>query len=43
MPGPRSEPLDVWLLVGWSAMECVALATLAIGWLQLRGRLRAAS
>jgi len=38
----RRAALDIWLLVGWSAMSALTLATLAIGWLQLRRRLRCA-
>jgi beta-lactamase regulating signal transducer with metallopeptidase domain len=38
----RRVPLDAWLLAAWAAMSVVALAMLSIGWLQLRGRLRAA-
>jgi beta-lactamase regulating signal transducer with metallopeptidase domain len=38
----RHVALDTWLLVGWSAMSILALATLAMGWLQLRRRLRSA-
>jgi hypothetical protein len=38
----RPAALDIWLLVGWSAMSALTLATLAIGWLQLRRRLRCA-
>jgi beta-lactamase regulating signal transducer with metallopeptidase domain len=34
--------LDTWLLIGWSAMSTLALATLAIGWMQIRRRLRSA-
>jgi hypothetical protein len=38
----RRMSLDTWLLAAWATMSGVALATLSIGWLQLRGRLRAA-
>jgi beta-lactamase regulating signal transducer with metallopeptidase domain len=34
--------LDTWLVVGWSAMSVCALAILAMGWIQLRRRLRSA-
>jgi hypothetical protein len=36
----RRIPLDTWLLAGWAAMSAIALATLSIGWMQLRRRLR---
>jgi BlaR1 peptidase M56 len=32
--------LDTWLLTGWSALSALALATLAMGWMQIRRRLR---
>lgn len=35
--------IDAWLLAGWSAMSVLVLATLSIGWLQLRRRLRGCS
>ena len=38
----RRVGLDTWLLVGWSALSALALATLAMGWMQLRRRLRSA-
>jgi bla regulator protein blaR1 len=38
----RRVALDTWLLIGWSAMSTLALATLAIGWMQIRRRLRSA-
>jgi beta-lactamase regulating signal transducer with metallopeptidase domain len=39
----RRVPLDTWLLLGWSVMSMLALTTLAMGWLQLRRRLRSAT
>lgn len=36
----RRVTLDTWLLAGWSTMSVLALATLSIGWMQLRRRLR---
>jgi beta-lactamase regulating signal transducer with metallopeptidase domain len=39
----RRIGLDTWLLLGWSAMSMLALATLAMGWTQLRRRLRSAT
>jgi beta-lactamase regulating signal transducer with metallopeptidase domain len=39
----RRVALDTWLLAGWSAMSALALATLAMGWLHLRRRLRSAT
>lgn len=36
----RRVTLDTWLLAGWSTMSALALATLSIGWMQLRRRLR---
>jgi beta-lactamase regulating signal transducer with metallopeptidase domain len=36
----RRIPLDTWLLAGWAALSAIALATLSIGWIQLRRRLR---
>lgn len=36
----RRVTSDAWLLAGWSAMSALALATLAMGWMQLRRRLR---
>jgi beta-lactamase regulating signal transducer with metallopeptidase domain len=38
----RRVGFDTWLLVGWSAMSMLALATLAMGWMQLRRRLQSA-
>ena len=38
----RRIPLDTWLLAGWSALSAIALATLSMGWMQLRRRLRSA-
>jgi beta-lactamase regulating signal transducer with metallopeptidase domain len=38
----RRFALDTWLLIGWSAMSMLALATLTMGWLQIRRRLRSA-
>jgi hypothetical protein len=38
----RRVKSDIWLLTGWAAMSALALATLAIGWLQLRRRLGSA-
>ena len=38
----RRIPLDTWLLAGWSAMSAIALATLSMGWMQLRRRLLSA-
>lgn len=42
-PVARRVVLDTWLLIAWSAMSTLAVATLALGWLQLRRRLRSAS
>ena len=39
----RRVGLDTWLLLGWSALSMLALATLAMGWMQLRRRLRSAT
>ena len=39
----RRVALDTWLLVGWSALSMLAVATLAIGWMQLRRRLQSAT
>lgn len=36
----RRARLDMWLLASWSAMSALVLATLAMGWMQLRRRLR---
>lgn len=36
----RRATLDTWVLAGWSTMSALALATLSIGWMQLRRRLR---
>lgn len=36
----RPMALDTWLLAGWAAMSALAFATLAMGWEQLRRRLR---
>jgi len=38
----RRVALDTWLLVGWSTLSALAIATLAIGWVQIRRRLRSA-
>jgi hypothetical protein len=38
----RRVTSDAWLLAGWAAMSALALATLAIGWMQLRRRLGSA-
>jgi beta-lactamase regulating signal transducer with metallopeptidase domain len=38
----RRGGLDTWLLAGWLAMSVLALATLSMGWMQLRRRLRSA-
>jgi beta-lactamase regulating signal transducer with metallopeptidase domain len=38
----RRVTSDAWLLAGWSVMSALALATLAMGWMQLRRRLRSA-
>ena len=38
----RRVTSDVWLLAGWAAMSALALATLTIGWMQLRRRLGSA-
>jgi beta-lactamase regulating signal transducer with metallopeptidase domain len=38
----RRVALDAWLLIGWSTMSALALATLATGWRQIRRRLRSA-
>jgi hypothetical protein len=39
----RRVTSDSWLLAGWAAMSVLALATLAIGWMQLRRRLGSAA
>jgi BlaR1 peptidase M56 len=39
----RSITSDSWLLAGWAAMSVLALATLAIAWMQLRRRLGSAA
>lgn len=38
----RRVAVDTWLLAGWSIMSALALATLTMGWMQLRRRLRSA-
>jgi beta-lactamase regulating signal transducer with metallopeptidase domain len=38
----RRVTVDSWLLGGWAAMSVLVLATLTMGWLQLRHRLRSA-
>lgn len=38
----RRVTLDTWLLASWAVMSALALATLSVGWLQLRRRLRSA-
>jgi beta-lactamase regulating signal transducer with metallopeptidase domain len=38
----RRLTLDTWLLATWAVMSALVLATLAMGWLQLRHRLRSA-
>lgn len=38
----RRVTLDTWLLTSWAAMSVLVLATLTMGWLQLRQRLRSA-
>ena len=38
----RNVPMDTWLLAGWAALSTLALAVLAMGWIQLRRRLRSA-
>jgi hypothetical protein len=38
----RRVTWDRWLLTGWSVMSALALATLAMGWIQLKRRLRSA-
>ena len=38
----RRVTSDAWLLAGWAAMSALALATLTIGWMQLRRRLGSA-
>jgi beta-lactamase regulating signal transducer with metallopeptidase domain len=38
----RRVTSDAWLVAGWAAMSVLALATLAIGWMQLRRRLGSA-
>jgi hypothetical protein len=38
----RRVTSDAWLLAGWAAMSALALATLTIGWVQLRRRLGSA-
>jgi beta-lactamase regulating signal transducer with metallopeptidase domain len=37
-----SVPIDMWLLAGWAALSTLALAILAMGWIQLNRRLRSA-
>lgn len=39
----RHVSVDAWLLIGWSAASALVLATLAIGWLHVRRRLRGSS
>jgi hypothetical protein len=39
----RRVALDTWLLIGWSAMSMLAFATLLMGWIQIRRRLRSAA
>jgi beta-lactamase regulating signal transducer with metallopeptidase domain len=39
----RSVPIDTWLLAGWAALTALAIAVLAMGWLQLKRRLRSAA
>jgi hypothetical protein len=39
----RRVAWNTWLLTGWSAMSALALATLAMGWIQLKRRLRSAA
>jgi hypothetical protein len=39
----RRISIDPWLLGGWFGMSTLVLATLSIGWMQLRRRLRAGS
>lgn len=39
----RHVSVDAWLLAGWSAASALVLATLAIGWLHVRRRLRISS
>jgi beta-lactamase regulating signal transducer with metallopeptidase domain len=38
----RRVSIDTWLLAAWSAMSAFVLAALAMGWIQLRRRLRSA-
>lgn len=38
----RHVPIDTWLLVGWATLSVLALAILAMGWIQLSRRLRSA-
>src|SRR5688572_9482503 len=38
----RRVTSDSWLLAGWSVLSALALATLAMGWMQVRRRLRSA-
>ena len=38
----RRVPIDTWLLAGWTTMSVLALAILAMGWIQLNRRLRSA-
>lgn len=38
----RRGTMDSWLLGGWAAMSALVLATLTMGWMQLRHRLRSA-
>jgi beta-lactamase regulating signal transducer with metallopeptidase domain len=38
----RRVTLDTWLLTSWAVMSVLVLATLTLGWMQLRHRLRSA-
>jgi len=38
----RRVTLDTWLIAAWAAMSALVLASLTMGWLQLRRRLRSA-
>lgn len=38
----RRVTLDTWLLTSWAAMSVLVLATLTMGWIRLRQRLRSA-
>jgi beta-lactamase regulating signal transducer with metallopeptidase domain len=38
----RRVMIDTWLLAGWAALSALALAVLAMGWMQLRRRMQSA-